>query len=652
MKSNLIRTIVFLALITFMSVSVLSQAVPNLDQILKEISTYNGGIESGPIWKLRDYVYSHKEPVEARTDCEAKLLAFLSTNATPVSKMAVIRHLRIIGGDRSVTALAPMLLDGNMADHALYAVEKIPGTAADQALIEAMSKAGGAIKTELIASLGRRKTTAAVASLSPLLKGEFAVAAAAALGEIGGDSACTALQPAFSAADAAARSTMASSLLKCAEGYRAGQNDAASGAIYKKLAAVSNLPLSVRKAAMLGKISTSGSRAASMVADLLRGFDVPMQEVGISKIKENFTAETIGTVCSLVPKLPESSQIKVLAVLSGYPKDRVLPTVLQAAKSESLAVRTAAYGALENVGDVSALGLLLESASKNRGAEQTAARNTIALLKGRPVDDKIIEMLGQNPAEEIGVELLQAVSERRIFAAKVVVAKNLQSPAARVRTQSLRTLRVIGTPSDIPTILNYLLSTEDEADQTEAIGTTAALAQKINNPESRAAAVRNRLMREQTAKNRIQLFQALSRIGDDSALPILRAELTNTDDAIADAATRAICSWTSVAARNDVLSLAQKSRNETHRMLAFEAFIRLVRTDRNRQPEAAVADLRQAYALANRPEDKRLILGVLPNFTCPEALDLAATMLGDSAVKAEAQAALDRMKTRPAPKKR
>jgi hypothetical protein len=85
-------------------------------------------------------------------------------------------------------------------------------------------------------------------------------------------------------------------------------------------------------------------------------------------------------------------------------------------------------------------------------------------------------------------------------------------------------------------------------------------------------------------------------------------------------------------------------------MLAFEAFIRLVRTDRNRQPEAAVADLRQAYALANHPEDKRLILGVLPNFTCPEALDLAAAMLGDSAVKAEAQAALDRMKTRPAPK--
>jgi hypothetical protein len=48
MKSNLVRTTLFLALIILMSVSVLSRAAPNLDQILKEISTYNGGIESGP----------------------------------------------------------------------------------------------------------------------------------------------------------------------------------------------------------------------------------------------------------------------------------------------------------------------------------------------------------------------------------------------------------------------------------------------------------------------------------------------------------------------------------------------------------------------------------------------------------------------------
>ncbi len=34
---------------------------PSLDEILKEISSYNGGIDSAPYWKLRDYVQAHKD---------------------------------------------------------------------------------------------------------------------------------------------------------------------------------------------------------------------------------------------------------------------------------------------------------------------------------------------------------------------------------------------------------------------------------------------------------------------------------------------------------------------------------------------------------------------------------------------------------------
>jgi len=72
----------------------------------------------------------------------------------------------------------------------------------------------------------------------------------------------------------------------------------------------------------------------------------------------------------------------------------------------------------------------------------------------------------------------------------------------------------------------------------------------------------------------------------------------------------------------------------------------MVRAERYRKPEAAVADLRLAYAFSTRPEERRLILGMLPNFACPEALELAGALLGESAVKAEAQAAIDKLKAR------
>jgi HEAT repeat protein len=642
------KIVISLAMFAISGLWLGAQTPVSLDQILKEIATYDGGIDSAPFWKLRDYVYARKDSAETRAECEAKLLEFLATPATPVAKMAVCRQLRIIGGDRSVAVLQPMLLIPNTADMALYAIQKIPGAAADKALLQTLSKAEGATKTAVIAALGDRKCAEAVQVLTPIVdsQGEFAVAAALALGEIGGSTAGNALKAALAAADSSLKPVAASSLLKIAEGYLASKNGRDALSVYEALSADSKLPLPIRKAAALGKISLSGDRAPSQVVDLLKGADPEMQEVAIQKIKEVIKPEGIGPICDLLPKLPESTQVKALAVLSAYPKEHVLPAVLQAAKSGSESTRIAAYQALEPLGDSSTLQMLVEVATKTRGAEQSAARNTIALLKGRPVDEAVLSWLAKNPAEDVQAELLQAIAERRIFAGKSAVVGCLSSSAPRVRAQALRTLRNIGTPSDVPTMLTFLLQSEEDAEQIEATNTIAALAQKIANQDGRANMVKDRLGREKDPMARIRLFRVLGRIGDDSALPALRVELSGTNAEVVDAAARAIMSWPTPAVRDDVLQLAQKSTNETHRLLALQALLRIIRTDRYRKPEAAVADLRQAYVLASRTEEKRLILGALPNFACAEALDLAGVLLGDPSVKAEAQAAIDRIKPR------
>jgi hypothetical protein len=142
------------------------------------------------------------------------------------------------------------------------------------------------------------------------------------------------------------------------------------------------------------------------------------------------------------------------------------------------------------------------------------------------------------------------------------------------------------------------------------------------------------------------MYLLLSRIGDDSALPLLRDALKERNEAVVDAAVRGLSSWPTPAALDDAAILARKAGNETHRLLALQGFLRMTGLERNRNPEAVIADLRQAYLLAARPEEKRLVLGLLPRFPCTEALDLAGIILGDPTVKAEAQAAVDRIKAR------
>ncbi len=239
-----------------MSASFAGQAAPaSLDQILKAVASYNGGIDSAPFWALRNYVYTRKDDPAARAQCEAELLAFLGTKATPTAKMAVCRHLRLIGGDASVPVLGKMLLAADTSDMALYALAKIPGAASDRALRDALTKTSGAVQISLINAIGVRGSREAIPALVPFLgqtKTDAAKAAAYVLGRLGGPAAAAALNTAFAAAPADLKSILASSLLACAEQLIKDKDSSAAAVLYDKVLAA-NLSASINRAAMRGQ---------------------------------------------------------------------------------------------------------------------------------------------------------------------------------------------------------------------------------------------------------------------------------------------------------------------------------------------------------------------------------------------------------------
>jgi hypothetical protein len=138
----------------------------------------------------------------------------------------------------------------------------------------------------------------------------------------------------------------------------------------------------------------------------------------------------------------------------------------------------------------------------------------------------------------------------------------------------------------------------------------------------------------------VRLIGTLPQIGDNSALPLVRRALQNNDADVFDAAVRALSSWPTSAAREDVSRLAREAQNETHRLLAIRGLVRIIGLDKYRNPEAAVADLRQAAGLAWRPEELKLVLGVLMNFPCKDALSFAEDFLNEPSLKAEAESAI------------
>src|SRR5512139_210898 len=485
------------------------QAAPRtatLDEILKEASSYDGGIDSAAFWKLRDYIYARKDDPAARALCEATLLQFLKTPATPVAKMAACRYLRMIGSDAAVPALQVMLSDPRAADMAIYALQQIPGGASEKALMQALSTTNPATRNASIAALGERQAVSAVPALVLLLQQPASGAAATlALGRIGGEAASKALVAAYRGGTADLKAAAARSILMCAEQLLARKNASGALELYELLASDRSLPVPVRKAATMGRIASAGSGALRIVLDLLGGTDADLQEAALATIADVVAPDAIAPVCALLPRLPAPAQVQLLAVLALYPRDLVLPAVLDSARSSAVPVRIAALKALESTGGPTVVPLLAETAASARGQEQAAARTALGALKGREVNEAILALVAQQPPEDVACELIRTLADRRMYPAKRVVAGALTSTSLRVRVEALRALRTVGTPSDVPAVLDLLLESTDEPEQTEAETTIVALTQKIASPDGRSDTVTARLDTVEIPEERVRL---------------------------------------------------------------------------------------------------------------------------------------------------
>ena len=631
---------------------------PTIDAVLKDLATFEYSRDEAALYRLREYVLAHNKTEEARA-CEQELLAALGPTTQPYAVMALCRELRLVGSEKSVPALEKLLLGGETSDAARYALEKIPGAAADAALLGALGTAQGEAKAGLVSSLGDRRSAEAVKPLAALITGQdgaLARAAITSLGRIGGAEATSALAEAYSRAAGELKTELAYALVGSTDALVAARDFPAAQALADKILATppAELPRPVRQSAFRGRLmSLEKAEAARLVLETLAKGPADLREPAIGRVKTLFGQAEIAPVAALLPKLPEPSQVQLVAVLGDYPKDAVLATIVDALKSPSKPVRLAALKALAGFPDPSNVTLLAQLAAQLRGEEQAAARRSLSRMPGKEIDEAILFQALASPQEEVKSELIRAIGERRIAAGKGLLLAAAGSAAPAGAAQAARALRAIAGPADIPGLLDVLLETGDETVESALRTTIGYLAQEIANPEARAASVKSRLVvntrtTEQPpaldAGKRAVLYLTLGNIGDNSTLPLLRAALGDSEAGVRDAAVQAVSAWPSDAAREDCLGIARAASDLNHKVLALRGYVRMVGLEKYQSPQQALQALKTALDLAPRPDEIKLVLGALPDFPSPEALALAESLVATEGVQAEAQAAVDALK--------
>ena len=230
-----------------------------LQELLGKVKTYDWGQSRLPLTEVSEIIKKAQGDKEQLAKIEKALLGVLESDATRAGKQFVCRELSIIGTEQSVPTLAKMLAGEETSDMARYALERIPGSAVNEALRRSLREARGNARIGIINSLGQRRDKEAVRNLRRILgrpNQEAAMAAAAALGQIADSQAAEALAEAKNKAEGKLLLVVLDAYLKCADQLVAEGDKVKAMGIYKELQK-EGMPKPIRTAALTGMLNAT-----------------------------------------------------------------------------------------------------------------------------------------------------------------------------------------------------------------------------------------------------------------------------------------------------------------------------------------------------------------------------------------------------------
>ncbi len=580
-----------------------------------------------------------QQPTPLLTRSEPELLAVLAAaESTRKQKADACRELSVIGTRNAVPALVALLPNPDLNHMARYALETLPDPAVDQALRAQLSTLKGRPLVGVIGSIGVRKDAEAVPALTPLLQNadpDVAQAAARALGRIG-------TGPAVSALMQAVGETPEANLVAFCEGLGRGVDALLAAGQRQWVAEIcanyrnTSLPHQVRSAALRGAILAAGQPQQALVASLADD-EYILFATAVRVAQELPGPETTRTLTASLKSPSPDRQIVLLQTLGLSGDAAALPAITELTRSPAKPVRLAAVRALPMLAHAAAVPDLAGLAADPDREIAQAAQDGLASLPGPQADAAITALLASDaPAQRaLGLEL---IGKRRLTQAMPAVIKATQDPDAGVRVAAIRRLGELGAAAEVTTLAGVLAGAKSGAEVAAAEQALSALAVRVENPARTVALVRSRLTGLDAAKV-AALLRVLGAVGGPEALEVVRAALGSQDAAVRAYAIRVLSDWRTADAAPDLLALAKSAASPNDKMLGLRGYLGFA-SNPDLPVDQRLAICREAAAVVQRPEEKKLLLGALGSIKHPEAVEMIVPHLQSADTKEEAVAAL------------
>jgi HEAT repeat protein len=552
---------------------------------------------------------------------EAELIAVLRSDAPPAEKAITCKRLAIYGSSSAVPELAKLLPDEHLSSWARIALEAIPGSEADEVLIEAVGSVRGRQLIGVINSLGIRRAEGATNVLSDKLQEddiEIASAAAVALGHIGNAEATKVLRKALETVPDAVRSAVAEGCILCAEAALAYGRDAEAIEIFDEVRK-SDVPRQRILEATRGAILARRDAGLDLLVEQLRSNDRAMFRMGLSTAREFPGTKVDQTLAAELADAAADRAALLLHAMADRKETVVLPAVLQAAERGPTEVRLVALGALGRIGNASCLKPLVDVALESDEQLVVAAKAALADLPGEEVDAEIVKMLNKAEGKTYPL-MIELVGLRRIDAVGAL-RKALTNPDKVVRTAALRALGETVSADDLPVLISHAISPKHPEDASAA--QQALMTASVRMPDREACAAQLAAALEKSPSGtKVVLLEILGAVAGTTSLKTIAAAAKSDDPQLQDVSTRLLGEWLTTDAAPVLLDLSQTIPAEKFRTRALRGYIRIARQF-VKDPKERLEMCRQAFEASRQPAEQRLILELLKRDANLDALKLA-----------------------------
>jgi len=316
--------------------------------------------------------------------------------------------------------------------------------------------------------------------------------------------------------------------------------------------------------------------------------------------------------------------------------DPVKSAALQMLASPEQSVRVAALRVLGQVGTSADVPLLLQKAGKaETPAEKQAAFEALTALKGEQVNAVLLAAMEDAPAAGRAL-IIRVLTERRAVDATPQLLGRAEDPDPQVRQECWKALQVLAEAKHAPVLIQLLMKVSSDEERELAERAVYAACQKAADAQQVCTPILQALDKA-TAAQRRALLPVLGRLGGPQALEQIEAALADADPQVRRAAVRGLCNWPDATVADRLLAIARQPETEEYRIWAVRAIARVAPLPDARPPQTKFDLLNEAMQLAQRTEDKRLILTRLAAVRVPEAVELALAHCDDPQLAAAAQ---------------